>query len=39
MGRGQSTTEICHTLGMAPSTVKNHVISLFAKAGATGHKP
>ncbi|WP_371786479.1 response regulator [Streptosporangium subroseum] len=33
IARGQSNTEICHTLGMAGSTVKNHVTSLFAKTG------
>lgn len=33
IARGQSNTEICQTLGMAGSTVKNHVTSLFAKTG------
>jgi DNA-binding NarL/FixJ family response regulator len=33
IARGQSNTEIYHALGMAASTVKNHVTSLFAKIG------
>ncbi|MEV6868185.1 response regulator transcription factor [Streptosporangium subroseum] len=33
IARGQFNTEICQTLGMAGSTVKNHVTSLFAKTG------
>ncbi|MFC4531317.1 response regulator [Sphaerisporangium dianthi] len=34
IARGSSNAEICGTLGMAASTVKNHVTSLFAKTGA-----
>ncbi len=34
IAQGRSNTEIGRTLGMAASTVKNHVTSLFAKIGA-----
>ncbi|GLW06461.1 DNA-binding response regulator [Microtetraspora sp. NBRC 13810] len=33
IARGRSNGEICESLGMAASTVKNHVTSLFAKTG------
>lgn len=33
IARGRSNTEIADELGVSPSTVKNHVTSLFAKIG------
>ncbi|PZG37397.1 DNA-binding response regulator [Spongiactinospora gelatinilytica] len=33
IGSGRSNTEIAGDLGLSPSTVKNHVTSLFAKLG------